>query len=152
MPMNKRAGFTLIELLVVIAIIGILSAIVLTSLATSRGKAKDAAIASELNSLRSNAELFALSNSYNYGATSVLCDGSTAGGLWADATVQALLNDIDSLNGARAIGCDGNNLKGAAYAVLNASGVSQYWCVDSSGTSKNIVGGPPPNINAQACP
>lgn len=40
--MNKKAGFTLIELLVVIAIIGILSAVVLTSLNSSRQKAQDA--------------------------------------------------------------------------------------------------------------
>jgi len=39
--MTKK-GFTLIELLVVIAIIGILSAVVLTSLNSSRNKAQDA--------------------------------------------------------------------------------------------------------------
>ena len=37
-----KKGFTLIELLVVIAIIGILSAVVLTSLNSSRDKAQDA--------------------------------------------------------------------------------------------------------------
>ena len=37
-----RKGFTLIELLVVIAIIGILSAVVLTSLTSSRDRANDA--------------------------------------------------------------------------------------------------------------
>ncbi len=39
--MFKKEGFTLIELLVVIAIIGILSAVVLTSLNSSRNKAAD---------------------------------------------------------------------------------------------------------------
>lgn len=39
--MMKKSGFTLIELLVVIAIIGILSAVVLTSLNSSREKAQD---------------------------------------------------------------------------------------------------------------
>jgi len=38
---NVKKGFTLIELLVVIAIIGILSAVVLTSLNSSRNKAAD---------------------------------------------------------------------------------------------------------------
>src|SRR5665648_500452 len=56
--MKKNTGFTLIELLVVIAIIGILSAVVLASLNTARTKGQDAAIKSNLDSARVQAELF----------------------------------------------------------------------------------------------
>ena len=54
---NQKKGFTLIELLVVIAIIGILSSVVLASLNTARAKGSDAAVKSNLNGVRSQAEL-----------------------------------------------------------------------------------------------
>tara|TARA_B100000378_G_C17929744_1_gene372762 strand:- start:95 stop:511 length:417 start_codon:yes stop_codon:yes gene_type:complete len=54
--MTKR-GFTLIELLVVIAIIGILSAVVLTSLNSSREKARDAQRISDIKQIALAMEL-----------------------------------------------------------------------------------------------
>ncbi len=53
-----RKGFTLIELLVVIAIIGILSAVVLASLTTTRSKARDAARKNDLHSIQTALEMY----------------------------------------------------------------------------------------------
>jgi len=55
---NKSEGFTLIELLVVIAIIGLLSSIVLVSLNSARGKARDAKRVSDLKQISLALELY----------------------------------------------------------------------------------------------
>ena len=73
--MNTRAspyltrGFTLIELLVVIAIIGILSAVVLASLNTARGKANDAQRLTNIRSVQQALELYASDNDGKYPTT-----------------------------------------------------------------------------------
>jgi prepilin-type N-terminal cleavage/methylation domain-containing protein len=70
-------GFTLIELLVVVAIIGLLASVILASLNTARGKARDAKRESDLNNIQIALEMY-----YDkYGTYLVAGTGYTAGGV-----------------------------------------------------------------------
>lgn len=127
-------GFTLIELLVVIAIIGILSSVVLASLNTARGKGSNAAVKSNLNNLRAQAELYYDTNG-SYGTagagTGVCADTNMAAGLNAASNAGAGNTTSDVCNVAAA---------GAAWAgsapLRVAEGANGFWCVDSTGQSK----------------
>jgi len=73
---KKDNGFTLIELLVVISIIGMLSSVVLASLATARSKSRDAKVRMDMKAVVTALELYRADNS-NY---QVLGSGSWGGG------------------------------------------------------------------------
>lgn len=66
----KNKGFTLIELLVVIAVIGILAAVVLASLNSARGKARDTRRISDLKQIQTALELYHTDNG-SYPSTGV---------------------------------------------------------------------------------
>jgi prepilin-type N-terminal cleavage/methylation domain-containing protein len=125
-PSSARRGFTLIELLVVIAIIGILSSVVLASLNTARNKGADAAIKSNIDNARAQAELWYDANSNSYAG---VCANSATGIAGMKAGAQS------------AIGASGTvvcNDAAAAWAMaspLKTAPTTQFFCVDNTGTS-----------------
>ncbi len=139
MKIKFNRGFTLIELLVVIAIIGILSSVVLASLNTARGKGANAAIKSNLNNMRAQAELvYDSTSSYD-----TVCNGTQ------DTNVAKALTAAMNAGGATSIDLAyaniGTSVKVSCHATASAYAISAplkvldgsnvYWCVDSTGTS-----------------
>lgn len=140
-----KSGFTLIELLVVVAIIGILASVVLASLNTARAKGADAAIKANLANIRAQAELVydATPNAYGSAANIVTDCASaswapTAGSIFANSGLsapihQAILSAWTSSSGT----CYASSTTSAwAASVQLKADTTKYWCVDSTGASK----------------
>jgi prepilin-type N-terminal cleavage/methylation domain-containing protein len=131
MNTNTKRGFTLMELLVVIAIIGILASVVLASLNSARSKGSDAAVKSNLNNARAQAELFYDSNGNTY--ASVCVSGTN--------NISTMYNGANSANGGTTSDADCNsNATAWAAAAQLVSNTAQYYCVDSTGVSTTTVG------------
>lgn len=138
-PISSR-GFTLVELLVVVAIIGILSSVVLVSLSTANTRGKDGAVQANLDSLRTQAQLYYNANG-GYGSNALLvnstgdCTTDTTGTVFEDARVRLQVAAANLANGGGSVTCNVAVL-GAGYAIyaqLPSFSTATYFCVDSNG-------------------
>jgi prepilin-type N-terminal cleavage/methylation domain-containing protein len=140
-PSTARRGFTLIELLVVIAIIGILSSVVLASLNTARQKGADAAIKSNVDNARAQAELYYDKQSPN-----------SYTGVCADATdgIKNMADGATQNAGAGNVYCNSNDAGWVLSAKLKADSTHAF-CVDNTGTSTLIAVASQPTTGT-SCP
>ena len=146
---SAMRGFTLIELLVVIAIIGILSAVVLASLNTARQKGSDAAVKSNIGTIRTQAALDYGSNGNSYGTAAgtaspaaqsgppgtvvpVFPNSTNAG----DSTVGNSLVQLYTNAASHTMSYASN---GTDYFVLGKLSTGKYWCADSNDYTGTIT-------------
>lgn len=144
---NLKKGFTLLELLVVVGLIGIFAAVVIVALDSARAKGADAGVKSNLDSIRTESELFYANNGNSflpeygaaiYGTCPTAYTGSVAGANMFSSDK----NVFDAL--VEAVKRGGNESScynsGSAWAVAVGlkTNAKTSWCVDVDGHSKLV--------------
>lgn len=138
-------GFTLIELLVVVSIIGLLSSVIITSLSQARVKASNAAIAQQMNALRTEAALIhAGTGSYN-----TLCaNGSKSALIFTESIAESSQNPVGFTgmclsSGTNAITYIAGTLAYGSklvspgqWAAVVQSKDGRYYCTDYTGIGR----------------
>ena len=149
-----QRGFTLIELLVVIAIIGILAAVVLTSLSGAQESAQDRSVQQTLGSAASAAQIYYNQSGFSYAD---MCS-STANPSDVHDLLVSLGNNFATLTFLPAapatamaegvIHCSSTNTGFAVAATLSNG---DAWCVDASGSGRAVAAAQFSGIAAGTC-
>lgn len=149
--LDIRHGFTLIELLVVIAIIAILSSVVLASLNSSRVKASDQKVKSQMANFRVAAQnYFDTYGDYGPAILGAIESAGTSVGLSCADGIFGHSSMLEVLKASNypsyvSIGHSGNkgwcSSTGSGYAIsLPLKATNTYWCIDSKGRSELLSG------------
>lgn len=117
----QQQGFTLIELLMTIAIIGVLAAIVLTSLNDARVEGIDAKVISEMDAISKRASIEHLQT----GTFDIVCGTNS---VTQSAEIARIIASINTLASSTVV-CNSSATAYAVTAGLNTA----FWCIDSTG-------------------
>lgn len=112
------------------------------SLSTARAKGADAAVQSDLDSIRTEAEIY-YGNDNTYGTQAWVSGVATSctGGMFKDATITKALAAVDKANkDGKKVACYAYRTGYLVGAELTTGG---WWCIDSSGRSTKETGSMP---------
>lgn len=90
---RKDQGFTLVEILIVVVILGILAAIVIPQFTSASETAKGSSVVSQLQTIRSQLELYQVQHNGNYPTLTLMQQGTN------DWEVMTLETDADGVTG-----------------------------------------------------
>src|SRR3954463_12066932 len=95
---RSNKGFTLVEILIVVIILGILAAIVIPQFTNASEDARKSSLSSQLQTLRSQVELYKLQHRDSYPTT----DGSSDPTKWDWTRLTSKTDDTGTINAAGA--------------------------------------------------
>lgn len=149
---SYKLAFTLVELLVVVSIISLLTSIVLAALTAARNKGSDAAIKSNLLTIRTQAGLYYTNNnSYGVinGANPSNANCTQAGSLFVDPTIALAITSAQNASGDDVIcyagrgGAVSGNASSFVLWVRLKTTPANYWCIDSTNNSSKLISSAP---------
>ncbi len=150
----KGGGFTLLELLIVVAIIAILAGVAGVFLTGARREGDEAAVKTNLQSIRSEVGIFYLDNNNTYGedfASSCPTDfdeNSTNMFAKSKTIYDAVTEAVKRGNGSSYCYVSGNSW---AVAVGLKADTNTSWCIDGEGASKQINRIPSQSVTNSVC-
>jgi general secretion pathway protein G len=135
--MRAKSGFTLVEILIVVVILGILAAIVIPQFTNASTEAKESALASDLQSVRSQVELYKIQHNDNLpgvangthiagsgfasAMTTATDQDGAAGGRFGPYMQKIPANPFNDLSTVEVDGTAGNNDYGWNFVTSGAS-------------------------------
>ena len=150
----SKRGFTLLELLVVLVIMGLLASIVFTFIARARQSGGDAGVKSNLNTVRTQMELYhTLNGSFGSAAfVAATCPAYNAGGTNAFASDKKVNDAIAqaTLNGGGINRCESTTSTWAVAVGLKTD-TAASWCIDSRNVGRRVNLTPTAAISGAQC-